>query len=1289
LLFSSSFSNVNVGLTHPRSAIPTHSVFTTATRGAVEKLQQQYGLPMTGIWGGLERSVFDTNARVQTAPPASAQALLPPDYNRTTANVYQKAVPAVAARQISPPANRVSSTSMGFASGLAGDVAGIAMCASAGLLTAAVLSKANAKRRQHQTRQPPRGVGGERQPTNARGGAVGSAMNNIVAAVRGLTGSLSSNTPQNGGGGWYDQQGYFHETPPKRAPVTHATGGGDWFAGGQQPLDERDRVEDDIKLFGGYPAPRDGEFSARGPVRPGDRRKQDTVAEHAVPPHARGYHPAFAKGGPAYDPDRVASPPPPPSTPPPAGAGHRGYGSRNAQHPASHVARGYGGWGEDLDVMRSDGQHRDAGQNSARETRRPGHLGASEPAPPMAQGFRSSNGAPEPASRTPASVPPFGDWGGGGGAFGGDSRARAGPAAVPEYGASDSIRGLGATAGMPNLAGGGGGFTGPMAAQSAGTATIAKPEPPSARRKREAEKLKSPGFLGAIGDGLKAIAGAPAGAFDTREQSEFTARAQRERELLAQVEQANEYARVEQKKRQQLEAAYQSTRNALKEAQSAREGLKAQENVRKEMDTKMKELERTLSNTAPSAFSGDATGGLLATRVAALENALAAAASGATGGGVAAAAMSHLQEKVKALEVAFSSRNASADAFTSAVAKVEKLAAQVAKDAAGVPELQRQMHALQAAVAKTPSAAAAGGTMAVNANLQEVTERMVALEQSLEHLRANPASLDVLFAKVSAVEEGLAATANGSSAKINELQRKINTLDVSPAPPGAWGNTPVQAPGVNNVVTAFPPGGTKKKPNPPPGFKPPLPPASTPTPLPNFAPAIQIKNVNAAPASATPPSWGVSAQSAGAPESVQNNTVRDTSKLGADYKIEEGTLPRIATGREVMMQGFNWESHKFDWYKLVGDRAQEISDIGVTQIWLPPCTDSLAPEGYLPRDLSSLNSKYGDEQGLRGLIGTLRSKNILPVLDAVLNHRCATHRGAGEKWNKWEGCGFMDWGEWAVTNTQPDFAGQGGGATGDEFHGAPNIDHRNDKVQDSICKWMTWMMDDVGFGGVRFDFSKGYGGEFAGQYTRACMPEFAVGEYWDTLNYGEGLEYDQDDHRQRIVNWIDETGGIATAFDFTTKGILQEACGKSEFWRLVDKKGRAPGVIGLWPGRAVTFLDNHDTGSTQSHWPFPSNKVGMGYAYILTHPGTPSVFWDHYFDWGDDLKKQIAGLLKTRDDAGIHSRSKLEIVAATDNLYAAHVGDRLAVKLGGDWAPSGAGWEKAVSGDGWCVWIKN
>ena len=47
--------------------------------------------------------------------------------------------------------------------------------------------------------------------------------------------------------------------------------------------------------------------------------------------------------------------------------------------------------------------------------------------------------------------------------------------------------------------------------------------------------------------------------------------------------------------------------------------------------------------------------------------------------------------------------------------------------------------------------------------------------------------------------------------------------------------------------------------------------------------------------------------------------------------------------------------------------------------------------------------------------------------------------------------------------------------------------------------------------------------------------------------------------------------------------------------------------MGWWPAKAVTFIDNHDTGSTQAMWPFPSDKVMQGYEYILTHPGTPCI----------------------------------------------------------------------------------
>lgn len=34
---------------------------------------------------------------------------------------------------------------------------------------------------------------------------------------------------------------------------------------------------------------------------------------------------------------------------------------------------------------------------------------------------------------------------------------------------------------------------------------------------------------------------------------------------------------------------------------------------------------------------------------------------------------------------------------------------------------------------------------------------------------------------------------------------------------------------------------------------------------------------------------------------------------------------------------------------------------------------------------------------------------------------------------------------------------------------------------------------------------------------------------------------------------------------------------RKEYWRLKDGKGNPPGLLGWWPSRSVTFLENHDT----------------------------------------------------------------------------------------------------------------
>lgn len=58
------------------------------------------------------------------------------------------------------------------------------------------------------------------------------------------------------------------------------------------------------------------------------------------------------------------------------------------------------------------------------------------------------------------------------------------------------------------------------------------------------------------------------------------------------------------------------------------------------------------------------------------------------------------------------------------------------------------------------------------------------------------------------------------------------------------------------------------------------------------------------------------------------------------------------------------------------------------------------------------------------------------------------------------------------------------------------------------------------------------------------------------------LAHNQDAARQRICNWLDGHNASASAFDFVTKGVLQYAVDKCEYWRLADASNKPPGLLG-------------------------------------------------------------------------------------------------------------------------------
>lgn len=397
--------------------------------------------------------------------------------------------------------------------------------------------------------------------------------------------------------------------------------------------------------------------------------------------------------------------------------------------------------------------------------------------------------------------------------------------------------------------------------------------------------------------------------------------------------------------------------------------------------------------------------------------------------------------------------------------------------------------------------------------------------------------------------------------------------------------------------------------------------------------------------------------------------------------------------QDILLQGFHWLSWRVkktadvSWYSILNQNAQRIKDSGFTHVWFPPPSDSLAFEGYLPRQLNILDTEYGSESELRNAIQSLSPLSI--IADIVINHRVGRLAEADFVNPSFGKFGVVADDEYSGPRSFNLDSGEG-------YAPARDLDHRNPEVSDAIVMWMNDVLKNparAGFSGWRYDLVKGYAGWATELYNRRTSPVFSVGEYFD----GDP---------QSIVNWIDSThpepAFRSNAFDFPLRFALYDAIERRRY-NYLKYFDKAPGVLGLWPDKAVTFVENHDTEEVrggQYATAFPgSSKTLQGYAYILTHPGIPCVFWRDIYDAGIFYETQIRRLIAIRKAYGISSNSRLFIDSAVEGLfYSAYIrGDNgeLAMKIGpGNWSPSGSQWNPLedrllISGQDFAVWGDN
>eukprot|EP00798_Chlamydomonas_sp_ICE-L_P005880 gene5880-30737_t len=198
------------------------------------------------------------------------------------------------------------------------------------------------------------------------------------------------------------------------------------------------------------------------------------------------------------------------------------------------------------------------------------------------------------------------------------------------------------------------------------------------------------------------------------------------------------------------------------------------------------------------------------------------------------------------------------------------------------------------------------------------------------------------------------------------------------------------------------------------------------------------------------------------PTSPQKEAMMDMMRPASS--MPTGTGAGCGTGYEILFQGFSWESHKNGLYKFMHSKVEEIAAAGFTSVWLPPPSESVCPQGYLPLDLYKLDCAYGTEKELRDLIVAMHKVGLKAIADIVINHRCANHQGADGKWNKFGG--RLAWDASHLTSNNEEFGGTGANKTwGDDYTAAPNVDHTQDRSKEDLSEWICHLVNSVGFDG--------------------------------------------------------------------------------------------------------------------------------------------------------------------------------------------------------------------------------
>ena len=372
----------------------------------------------------------------------------------------------------------------------------------------------------------------------------------------------------------------------------------------------------------------------------------------------------------------------------------------------------------------------------------------------------------------------------------------------------------------------------------------------------------------------------------------------------------------------------------------------------------------------------------------------------------------------------------------------------------------------------------------------------------------------------------------------------------------------------------------------------------------------------------------------------------------------------FSRAQNVMLQGFYWDSFLDTQWTNLEQQADELSEY-FSLIWVPQsgnCNSDWNQMGYTPVFYFNHNSSFGTEAELRSFINAFRQRGTGIVADVVINHRNnlgvnsswvdypkETYKGVEYQMLSTDICSNDDSGKTLTWATQNGYSLSSNSDTGEDWDGCRDLDHKSENVQRIIKEYLSYLINDLGYYGFRYDMVKGYSASFTADYNAFAKPQFSVGEYWDSST--------------RIKNWINNSNtnypsssadyAPSSAFDFQFRYRVRDALNGNNYSLLSastqGNDGRPLIYDREYRKYAVTFVENHDTeyrSSSAQQDPLKKDTL-VANAFMLAMPGTPCVFLKHWQAYKQDIKQMIS----LRKVAGIEAESDYEVLMSTGPTF--------------------------------------